>query len=219
MAPEAIAATELRRFDRQFEAIRTLTPERVRAATERAGRWIVELGAGGFLRCGGRTYRVEGIAQYHETDEKRYEARIGEPWIEYALVELETGETCYVEWEQDDALEIYFTRRRLRFRDLADEDGAAVDEDDLDPATESEDSFFLDDREFAYEDDYAAVYRRDRGDAKEEPVYFYEFLADNGDVLTVEEWIGRAAAEDSDYQLWLSERLEPDAVEIIALES
>lgn len=216
MPPEAIAAADLRRFDRQFEAIRALAPERARSAAERGGRWIVELGAGGFLRCNGRTYRVEGSAEYHETDEKRYEDRIGEPWTEFALIEIETGETCYVEWEQDDVLDIYLTRRQIRFRDLADESGAAIDEDDLDPATESEDSFFLDGREFAYEDDYAAIYSRG---GKDEPVYFYEFRADDGTVLTVEEWIGRPASDNADYQIWLSERLEPDAVEIIALGS
>ncbi|HEX7049796.1 MAG TPA: DUF4178 domain-containing protein [Longimicrobiales bacterium] len=208
----SLSAAERRVLDAQFAAIRQLDVGRLIAPAERWRHTIKDLGPGAYFRLDNRTYRVEESNSYRETSEDHTRVYEDEAWTELRIFCLESGETRYLEWEEDDAVEASITVRALEFRDVRDDAGAAVDEDDLDTIVEEEDSLFLDGREFVYDDDYAAVFERA---GKSEFAYFYDFVSADGDWLTIEEWTDPAQPGREEYTLWLSRSVAPDAIEVL----
>ena len=206
MKPEQRAA--LRRIDRQFDAVRSM-PEPI-PARERYRYGIEQVGLGSYFRIGGELQKVVSTSHYEEK---------GSRWQELELFGLESGTQTYVEWEKDDEIEISLNGVELTLAAI----GVTADEVE-EMSDEEEGKISYDGRTYHYDDDYGATYHRDgtaggegKGAGKGEKVYFYDFeTSDECFVLTVEEWGDEASGYE--YQVFLSEYIEPDAVEVLSID-
>ena len=189
----------LRQLDRQFDAIRAM-PDPI-PARERYRHTIEDVVVGAYLRVGREIHRIESANLYREK---------GSQWTELELLGLESGETVWVEWEKDDEVEVSVSGRELSLSDLG------VSSDQVEEMSEAESGrISFEGKSFHYDDDYGAQFHRDGGDASE-PVYFYDFeTPDERFCLSVEEW--GSAADGYEYVAFVSEYIEPDTIEIVAL--
>ncbi len=166
---------------------------------------IKDVGKDGFLKIKGKTYSVLPFGKFYDKSDE---------WFELKLTCIETGEETFLEWEEDDGLEIFLTIKELDFMHLKDEENKPIDEDDLDQITDDEDDIFYDGKLFSYEDDYKANYLRTR-DGKNFKVYLYEFEAKDGSCITMENWSGNE--DRADFEIWLSSKISKTAIEIISI--
>ena len=201
MKPEQRAA--LRRLDQQFDALRAM-PEPL-PKRERYKYGIEDLGVGAYFRIGGELRQVVSISEYRDKSSK---------WHELEVFGVETGETNYVEWEKDDEVEISLNGSELSLSDVG------VTADQVEEISEEEKgTISYGGRTYQYDDDYAATYHRGGDGAKGgsgEKVYFYDFeTKDEKWCLTVEEWGDKS--EGYEYSVFVSEFLEPDAVEVLVV--
>ena len=197
-------------FDRRFAAIRTLDRDQLIPVSDQAGVTLMDAAPGSFFTCLSRTYAVQEVNPYQEMDED-FSTPQDYVVTELTCLCLETGETVHFEWEYDDELEVSLTLEQIRFRQLADDQGQAVDEDDLDQIIKDKDAVVYDGRTFWYEDDWAALYRRG---SKTEKVYMIEFENEAGNrFLTVEEWTG--SGRDS-YRIYLSQPVDPGQITLLS---
>lgn len=197
-------------FKERFDAIRTLERDTLVSLKDTALPGITEAGRHAFFEYLGNTYFVRDLNKYEETSED-FKVKKGYFVHELACLCLETGQTVHFEWEIDDELEVSITVERFSFRQLKDDSGGAIDEDDLDQIAEDKDVILINDEKFWYEDDWAAVYYR--GD-KQEHVYMYEFENENKTrFLTIEEWSGSGRDE---YQIYTSSPVDPGNISIIS---
>jgi hypothetical protein len=203
----------VRKINRQFDAIRELDPEALISSHERHRHSVKDVHPGGFIRFSGKTYLVEEMGTYRETSDNFAQETENE-WPELKLFCLDTGDTAYLEWEEDDELSVSLTTEALRLAELKDDADEAIDGDDLEDLANDDESLFVRGKEFQYEDDYAASYRGG-DDSKGEHVYLYEFVADDGLCLTVEEWVVDSAGEKYEYRAYLSSDVDPDAIDIL----
>lgn len=204
------AATQ-KSFQERFSAIRTLDAKNLVPDAEQASLSIRDIGKSGFFTYFGNTYCVRDLATYEETSED-FKKRKGYIITELTCLCLETGQTVNFEWEYDDELEVSQTLERLHFRNLKDDAGQGIDEDDLDQIVDDNDVIVLNGENFWYEDDWAALYQRG---SKEEKVYMYEFENEShSKFLTVEEWDSGSGKES--YQIYTSLPVEPMNVTIIS---
>ena len=200
-----------RRIDSQFAAARSLNPEKVIPVNERYKYTVEDVGLGDFLRMDNKTYVVREIGLYHETDEG-FKRKTGDKWTELKLFCIEDGQAKHIEWEKDDEVEAHVTEMALDFAQIKDDRGDDLDEDDLDDLAEEEDTIFLKNIAFEYDDDYAALYEKE-GQTPEK-VYFYDFLSKDKKCITIEEWGSGGGKEE--YQLFLSRQINPDSIEVVA---
>jgi len=198
-------------FEERLRLIRGIEPGQVLDREIRMRRSVRDLTEGVQFRLNDRVYHVISLGTCQEYDEA-YARPLDYVCTEFRCLDLISGATAYFEWEEDDALLVYASERKLSFTDLADDAGKAVDEDDLEQIVDEEDSLFLDGRQFHYDDDWAAMYTRSGRQAGEK-AYVYEFEADDGACLTIEEW--NEGKKSSDYELWLCRKVDADAFEIL----
>ena len=196
MTPEQRSA--LRRIDRQFDAVRSMpTPIPPR---ERYRHGIEDVGVGSYLRCGGELYRVESISEYREK---------GGRWSELECFSVTSGGITWIEWEKDDEVEISVNGPELSLAQI----GVTADRVE-EMSDEEAGKISFEGRTYHY-DDYEATYLRD-GAGQGEKVYFYDFeTKDEKFCLTVEEW--GDAASGYEYVAFVSEYVEPDAIEVVVL--
>ena len=203
-------AATLKSFQERFHAIRTLDRRDLIPAQEASRLSIRDAGPGAFFTCLNQTWWIREINSYTETSDdfntlEDYEIH------ELTCLCLDTGETIYFEWEYDDALEVSMTKERLSFRNLKDDAGESIDEDDLDQIAGDRDCVVLNGQNFWYEDDWAAVFNRG---GKQEKVYMYEFENEAGSLfLTIEEWQGSGREE---YRIYTSVPVNPDSITLIS---
>lgn len=198
-------------FEERFRAVRTLDAGQIVPASRAASLTIRDIGPNGFFTYMGRTYFVKEITTYEECSED-FARPTGYVITELTGLCLDSGDTVLFEWEYDDALEVTQTLDRYRFRDLTDDAGEPVDEDDLDQIVDDNDVIMLNGEKFWYEDDWAAVYRKG---SKEEKVYMYEFENESHTrFLTIEEWNSGSGRES--YQIYTSLPVEPLNMTIIS---
>jgi hypothetical protein len=195
MTPELRAA--LHAIDRQFDAIRAMpTPI---AATDRHRVGLTEVKAGGYIRLAGETYRVVERSRY---DEKK------SSWYELELFGLTSGEIQYIDWEQDDSVEVSLNGPPITLGAI----GHSADEiEEMSDADEGEIQYAG--RTYLYDDDYGAKFLRgEKGGG--ENCYFYDFeTRDEEYVLTVEEWGDQESGYE--YQVFISESVDPHAIEVL----
>jgi hypothetical protein len=197
-------------FDQRFSLVRTLDKNRLIPESAQGSLTLMDAEKGSFFTCFGDTYYVKGKNRYQEMSED-YSTRQDYFTTELTCLCLETGDAGHFEWEVDDELEISITLEQTSFKYIKDEEGKAVDEDDLDQIAEDKDAIVYAGEKFWYEDDWAALYLRD---GKEEKVYMYEFENEEGSLsLTIEEWTGSGRDE---YKLYLSKSVVPDQITIIS---
>ncbi|MEA3514337.1 MAG: DUF4178 domain-containing protein [Nanoarchaeota archaeon] len=199
---------------RQFNAIRQLSPENLILKKDRWNHTIKDVKKSGFICYDGRTYLVKEVGSYQEFDEKFVNSS-SLPWFELKLFCIDTGEIVNLEWEEDDDIEVSMTLKELKFSDLRDDEREAVDEDDLDQIAEEEEGIFFGGKKFDYDDDYPAKYYRNSIIEGGDKVYMYEFEAQDGTCLTIEEWQQSGGKEE--YKIYLSSQIDVNNIEIISL--
>jgi len=202
-----------RSYSKKFDAIRQLAPEMLIPEDEQWKASIQDLNVGGFLRYQKKTWIVERAGKYNEFSEdfknkKKYN------WTELRLFCIETGETINIEWEIDDDIEISVTLKEIKFRDLKDEKGGDIDEDDLDEICEKGWEIFYHGKRFKYDDDYASKYYRDFAEENDEKLYVYDFLASNNEMISIEEW--GSGSGDETYEIFISRSAAEDEFEVLA---
>jgi hypothetical protein len=209
----ATAFVSVKSLKTRFDAIRTLQQAHLIPETDRYRYSIKDLKVGGFIRVEGCVCFVTRHGRYDEYDES-YKKKQGYSAHEFRLLNLENGEIINIEWEEDDELKVFISTEMLSFSDLCDELGEDIDEDDLDDIVGDEDCVVFDSMVFDYEEDWAAKYFPE-GQSKAEKAYIYEFSGTDGIGITIEEW--GDGEKQSDYEIWLTRRIDPDAIEIISL--
>lgn len=155
---------------------------------------IKEVSGGDYLKLDGDVHYVY--------DKNSYKEPSGFTWYELTLLNLETGNVRYFEWEQDGQLYLYLTIESLRPDDL----GQSSSVDDIVTKAESDDSIQYNGKTFYYDMYYEATYQRD--DEKYD-VAFMEFTSGDHSV-TLEEW-------EQEHELWLSKEIDSDSVEVVAV--
>ncbi|WDP84534.1 MAG: DUF4178 domain-containing protein [Desulfobacter sp.] len=204
-----LSIIDTKSFDQRFSLIRTLSPERLVSQQEASELTIMDAQKGDFFNCFGDTYYIKEKTIYQETSED-FATPQDYSMTELTCLCLENGHTGHFEWEYDDELSVSITLNQTKFKRLADEEGQAIDEDDLDQIVEDEDTIVYAGEKFFYEDDWAAVYQRDN---KQEQVYMYEFENDSGTLsITIEEWKGSAKDE---YKIYISKPIVPEEITIM----
>ncbi|HRF90916.1 MAG TPA: DUF4178 domain-containing protein, partial [Desulfobacter postgatei] len=180
-----IPVSEQKSFEQRFSIIRTLASDNILSKEEQARLTIMDAGVGDFFTCFGSTYIIQEINKYQEASEDY--SKLKDYFVtELTCLCLETGAVGHFEWEIDDELEVCVTLEQIKFKRLTDEEGQPIDEDDLDQIVEDEDTIVYAGETFDYDDDWAAVYRRN---GKEEKVYMYEFVNNRSSLfITIEEW-------------------------------
>lgn len=129
-------------------------------------------------------YIVVKEVSYYVQDMHRYTEGKDE-WFELQLVSLSDGKICYLEWEEDDVLEISFSEGILKLRDIGISINELVEVDD-----EEEGSFVYQGSEFYYEDSDVACFHK--GCSPEGIKYYYwDFEAEDGRCIGVECWDGK----------------------------
>jgi len=197
-------------FQERFSAIRTLKKEQLVSRHEKALLTIKDAGRHSFFEYLGNTYFVKDLNKYEETSDD-FKNKKGYFITELTCLCLETGQTFNFEWEFDDELEVSLTLKRLSFRNLKDDKGDTIDEDDLDQIADDKDVIVINDEKFWYEDDWACLYYRGQ---REEKVYMYEFENESHTKsLTIEEWSGSGKDE---YQIYTSSPINPNSISIIS---
>ena len=197
-------------FQERFSAIRTLKKEQLVSRHEKALLTIKDAGRHSFFEYLGNTYFVKDLNKYEETSDD-FKNKKGYFITELTCLCLETGQTFNFEWEFDDELEVSLTLKRLSFRNLKDDKGDTIDEDDLDQIADDKDVIVINDEKFRYEDDWACLYYRG---GREEKVYMYEFENESHTKsLTIEEWSGSGKDE---YQIYTSSPINPNSISIIS---
>lgn len=211
----SLSTAQKRSYDEQFAAIRTLgvtIPKK-----ERFRFTVKDLAEGAFCRFEGKTYLVREASRYEE----KAKGKVKWTWYEFKLFCLETGETVYIEWEEDDRVEVYVTTGEYKLSDLTTTAGGSITADDIEAISDKERGSvvfnskslsFTDGTTFSYDDDCGAEYFRNASSPAEK-VYLYDFEAKDGTCLTVEEW--GSEAEGYEYLVYLSRELNPDEIEII----
>ena len=197
-------------FDQRFSLIRSLDPALLMPEEEQNALTLMDAEQGSFFTCFGDTYYVQEKNRYQEMSED-FSTRQTFYLTELTCLCLETGHIGHFEWEYDDELEISITLNQINFRKLTDEEGQAVDGDDLDQIVEDKDAIVYAGEKFWYEDDWAAMYQQK--DKEEEKVYMYEFENESQTLsITIEEWTGSGRDE---YRIYISKSIIPDEITIM----
>jgi len=187
-----------RRYDEQFAAIRKM-PQPI-PPNERYAHSIEDVGPGGYIRFEGGSYRCESVNGYE---------REGFRWLELVLFCLNDAETYYLEWEKEDDVSVFVTRRKLTFAEA----GIGTKERLWEMSEEGEGEARFGNRVFYYHEDSDVTFFRDnKGEGT--PFYQYQFAEDgNRAYISVEEW----GDEDEGYEhsINLSEQLDPRAIETL----
>ncbi len=209
MSTQELSQDFRRRLDEQFDAVRRMPPPL--PPDERHRHVVSDVAEGGYLRFEGHTYLAREVSRYAGLDGST--GRESWEWFELKLFRLEDSETIYMEWEEDDELEIYLATDKLAFRDLEDDEGEPIDETDLDRIVAGSRVIVCDGTAFDYRNDYPARFYRGGKKGRPQDAYFYDFATPGGERLTVEEWTtgGRES-----YEIYLSRELSPRAVEVLS---
>ncbi len=196
-------------FKERFTAIRSLKKKQLVSAAQKASLTLQDVGQDSFFEYLNNTYFITDLNKYEETSDD-FKSKKDYFIYELSCLCLETGKTINFEWEFDDELEISMTLERLSFRNLKDDAGESIDEDDLDQIADDKDVILLNGEKFWYEDDWASIYYRG---SREEKVYMYEFENENHTkFLTIEEWSGSGKDE---YQIYTSSPVIPSNISIV----
>ncbi|MBU0462386.1 MAG: DUF4178 domain-containing protein [Proteobacteria bacterium] len=197
-------------FQERLSAIRTLKKEDLVSGQKKELLSLKDVGSNSFFEYLGNTYFVKSLNKYEETSDD-FKSKQGYFIYELTCLCLETGQTIHFEWEFDDELEVSMTLERFSFRNLKDDAGEGIDEDDLDQIADDKDVVVINGEKFWYEDDWASVYYRG---TTQEKVYMYEFENEaQTKFLTIEEWSGSGKDE---YQIYTSSPVNPDSINIIS---
>jgi len=182
---------------KKFDLIRGLNIVNLK---ERHKLSIKNLKKGSYIKLGNDVLYVEDVYTYTEK---------GGEWKEYKLINVMTLKVSFIEVEEDDYLVVTLSETEIKMRNL----GVSID-DIEDMSEDEEGQIKVNGKIYYYEDDYKAKFSRENSDKKEK-VYFYDFEAEDGTLLTIEEW--GSDKKGYDYEAWLSKEIPESSIEILAL--
>jgi hypothetical protein len=159
---------------------------------------------GAFFRYKKRTFMVEEVFVYEERNKN---GKCKNSWQEFKLYCLEDEKTSYLEWEEDDEIEIYFCATKLKLKDI----GMSITEVEKIADKESGEIRF-DGENYAYDDDYRAFFRKEG--ALESECYFYDFESSSGESLSVEAWVDEG---DWEYEVYRSASVSSNEIDMISV--
>lgn len=198
-------------FEERFDAIRSLNTKDIVSEKEKNTLTIMDIKENAFFLFNKKTYFVKQACPYREASED-FSKKLEFTVTELNCLCLETGELVNFEWEYDDELEVSLSTQRLTFKGLTDEEGEAIDSDDLDQIVDDSDLIMFDKEKFWYEDDWPALYICK---GKEEDVYMYEFENESHTkFITIEEWGPNKKKQE--YQIFLSLPANPKDITILS---
>ena len=206
-----IKPAEKKSFDQRFALIRTLDRDRLVSEDDQADLTLVDADKGTFFSLFEDTYYVMEKNLYQEMSED-FSKPMDHTVTELTCICLETGHKGHFEWELGDELEIFITLDQTNFKRLTDEEGQAIDEDDLSQIVAAKDSIIYAGEAFRYDDDWVAVYKQE---GRKEQVYLCEFVNAPGTLtLTVEEW---TRSEKAEYRIYIAKKVIPGEITILSL--
>lgn len=180
---------------------------------------IATASVGDYLTYASRTWKVMGSATLTEWA-WNFGKRLRDTSTELSLQCLDTGEEVFLEWSQDDVVEVCVTTKKIRFQDLKDENNETIEASDLAQIADDEDEVFLRGVRYSYDDDdsWAAEYvRKGSGTGESEFLRAHEFSGADGTYLTIEEWYDDGpAGKTRSYHLWVSVPVSPRDITILA---
>lgn len=203
----------LKSVQERLDAIRALARDNRIPPDQRFNYSIKDIAPSGFVRLRGDVCHVMAGGRYDEWNEK-YKKKLDYTSHEYRLRNLRTGQIVLLEWdEEDQVVSASVSLKKLKWSELADEAGAAIDEDDLEEM-DSGDGIKYGGKVYWYDDDWAAKYVP-AGKHNGEKAWIYEFEAEDGEMLTIEEWGGGEKGDD--YEIWHCLPIDPDTIEVLAV--
>ena len=195
----------------RLEAIRGLKPI---PEAERSKYSIKDLKVGGYFSFRNQNWLVLSISRYLETKWEDFSPLKEKYWTyELTILSLKTGEKRYIEYYEDDDIEIYFTEKEVKLTELG------LTRADLEEiADEEEGTINFDGKSFEYSDDEtsAARYFRKEDDKEGIPVRLYEFEAGSAS-LTIEAWSDDANDVRPDREAYLSSEVSSSDIGILQL--
>ena len=195
----------------RLEAIRCLKPI---PEAERSKYSIKDLKVGGYFSFRNQNWLVLSISRYLETKWEDFSPLKEKDWTyELTILSLKTGEKRYIEYYEDDDIEIYFTEKEVKLTELG------LTRADLEEiADEEEGTINFDGKSFEYSDDEtsAARYFRKEDDKEGIPVRLYEFEAGSAS-LTIEAWSDDANDVRPDREAYLSSEVSSSDIGILQL--
>lgn len=166
-----LTISEKRGIDDQIAALREMPPALPREESSRLT--IKDFKPGTYFLLEGKLYKVTAKHRYQE----------GKQWVwwEFSILCVSTGEQSFIEWEEDDYLEVCLTTRAgISIRELG------ISQSNISAFLDSEEDIHFEGKSFEYEDDLKAKFFRDDG-TDFESVKMWEFECGD-DYLTVELW-------------------------------
>jgi len=195
----------------RLEAIRGLKPI---PEAEMSKYSIKDLKVGGYFSFRNQNWLVLSISRYLETKWEDFSPLKEKDWTyELTILSLKTGEKRYIEYYEDDDIEIYFTEKEVKLTELG------LTRADLEEiADEEEGTINFDGKSFEYSDDEtsAARYFRKEDDKEGIPVRLYEFEAGSAS-LTIEAWSDDANDVRPDREAYLSSEVSSSDIGILQL--
>ncbi|MCI5108430.1 MAG: DUF4178 domain-containing protein [Candidatus Pacebacteria bacterium] len=194
---------------KSFDRIRRL--QKPLSKEEAVNATIKDIKKGGFLEFQGTTYEVISVGLYTETN-KDYSQKKKFFSVELELVDVMSGKTLWMEWEEDDEVEICVSQSRHSLREVRNEDGDVIS-DPWDYTDEGECLVFQG-ISYWYDDDWPSVYKRE-GQDDEDKVYMHDFESENGTCLSIEKWI-----DDDDtceFQVYVSKNVRASEIQILQI--
>ncbi len=148
----------------------------------------------------------EGLDDYDVSILSKHIYRQGEStW--YELEGDKGDEKVWIEFEEDDELEISLKQKELKFRDLG------IKKSDLERIDDEEEGYLnYEGEKFYYEDSDEAIFYRNGIEEKAEKYYYWDFENDDGTkFISVEKWSGK------DYEVTYSIPLKESQIMVYSL--
>tara|TARA_R110002072_G_scaffold163353_2_gene315825 strand:+ start:2750 stop:3370 length:621 start_codon:yes stop_codon:yes gene_type:complete len=179
---------------------------------------VKDLVEGSFLELDKNVFKVQSVSRYLDVKWSSFAPRKNNYVItELELFSINSGEKGYLEWEEDDELEIYLTTDLVKLRDIS-VSGKILTTSLLEDIAEEEEgvvSFNGVSYEYSEEDTWAGRFSKS-GDLKDGiPMRAYEFESNDGKSLTIETW-HEDSDEKPDREAFLSKQIKPSAIKILA---
>jgi len=179
---------------------------------------VKDLVQGSFLELSENVFKVQSVSRYLDVKWSSFAPRKNDYIItELELFSIKNGKKSYLEWEQDDELEVFLTTDLVKLREIS-VAGRKLTTALLEDIAEEEEgviSFKGVNYEYSEEDTWAGRFSKS-GDLKDgTPMRAYEFESNDGKCLTIETW-HEESDEKPDREAFISKQIKPSAIKILA---
>ena len=171
---------------------------------------------GGYFTFNKQNWVVQDVSKYLDVKWKTFTRRKNEEWLtEITAMSLTTGNIMFIEWYEDDGIEVYVTEQEIKLFDLN------IRRSDINDMVEDEaGSIIYKGMTYYYSDDETAAMLYFRGNVGDGvPVRLYEFEAPDGRCLTIEEWYGDVDDERPSREAFISKKVPVKDVAILQIKA